>query len=68
MSTTNPNEDRLKKLLRNSMNPTPQAPTHTTPQSHVEVNMGGYISPVANIKVVGVGGGGSNAVDRMIDS
>ncbi len=67
MSTTNPNEDRLKKLLRNSMNPAPQTPTHPA-QSHVEVNMGGYISPVANIKVVGVGGGGSNAVDRMIDS
>jgi cell division protein FtsZ len=36
--------------------------------AHVEVNVGGYISPVANIKVVGVGGGGNNAVNRMIES
>ncbi len=66
MSTSSTSsEDRLKKLLRTSANPvTTQAPT---PQSHVEVNVG-YISPIANIKVVGVGGGGNNAVNRMIES
>lgn len=42
-------------------------PQQQSPQSHVEVNVG-YISPVANIKVVGVGGGGNNAVNRMIES
>ncbi len=68
MSTPTPNEDRLKKLLRNSINPAPQTPAYQAPQTHVEVNMGGYISPVANIKVVGVGGGGNNAVNRMIES
>jgi cell division protein FtsZ len=56
-------EDRLKKLLRtNAATPTPVAQA-----SHVEVNVG-YISPIANIKVVGIGGGGNNAVNRMIDS
>ena len=35
---------------------------------HVEVNVNGYISPIANIKVVGVWGGGNNAVNRMIES
>lgn len=51
MSSTNPSEDRLKKLLRTNMpSPTPQTPM--TPQSHVEVNVNGYISPIANIKVV----------------
>jgi cell division protein FtsZ len=33
-----------------------------------EINVGGYISPIANIKVVGVGGAGNNAVNRMIES
>jgi cell division protein FtsZ len=58
------NEDRLKKLLKSSI-PTPQA---TPTPSPVEVNVGGYISPVANIKVVWVGGGWNNAVNRMIES
>ena len=58
------NEDRLKKLLRNNIT-TQQATPVPAP---VEVNVGGYISPVANIKVVGVGGGGNNAVNRMIES
>ena len=49
MSTVNPNEDRLKKLLRTNMVATPPTPT---PQGHVEVNVNGYISPIANIKVV----------------
>ncbi|MBC7503857.1 cell division protein FtsZ [Candidatus Gracilibacteria bacterium] len=56
-------EDRLKKLLRTNV--TPQ--TAVAQPSHVEVNVG-YISPIANIKVVGIGGGGNNAVNRMIDS
>lgn len=47
-------EDRLKKLLRTNMNPV-NTPTPPVPQSHVEVNVNGYISPIANIKVVGVG-------------
>lgn len=57
-------EDRLKKLLRNNV---PQTPTPPPTITHVEVNVG-HISPVANIKVVGVGGGGNNAVNRMIES
>ncbi len=60
------NEDRLKKLLKSNIQiPQPSSNTHPSP---VEVNVGGYISPIANIKVVGVGGGGNNAVNRMIDS
>lgn len=59
-------EDRLKALLKNSINP--PTPTKSTPSHHTEVNMGGHISPVANIKVIGVGGAGNNAVNRMIDS
>ena len=51
MSTVNPNEDRLKKLLRTNMMP-PPTPVGPTPQNHVEVNVNGYISPIANIKVV----------------
>ena len=66
------NEDRLKNLLKNSLNTNTASSRQKeapTPQpSHVEINMGGYISPVANIKVVGVGGAGNNAVNRMIDS
>lgn len=68
MTTSPSSEDRLKKLLRNNMtqnNPVNQNPL--APQ-HVEVNVNSYISPVANIKVVGVGGGGNNAVNRMIES
>lgn len=64
MSQASTNEDRLKKLLRTNITPGQAAPA----PSPVEVNVGGYISPVANIKVVGVGGGGNNAVNRMIDS
>jgi cell division protein FtsZ len=33
-----------------------------------EIDMSDYISPVAKIKVVGVGGGGQNAINRMIES
>ena len=67
MSTSSTSsEERLKKLLRTNLNPQPSQPSQLS-QSHVEVNVG-YISPVANIKVVGVGGGGNNAVNRMIES
>lgn len=66
MSTaSSSSEDRLKKLLRTNTSPIQNPPS--LPQSHVEVNVG-YISPVANIKVVWVGGGGNNAVNRMIES
>ena len=65
MSAANANEDRLKKLLRNNVaSHTPQIPMGQAE----EVNMGGHISPIANIKVVGVGGAGNNAVNRMIES
>lgn len=64
MTVSNSNEDRLKKLLRNNIPPV-NAPT---PLAQIqEVNVG-YISPIANIKVVGIGGGGNNAVNRMIES
>ncbi|HBB26871.1 TPA: cell division protein FtsZ, partial [Candidatus Gracilibacteria bacterium] len=33
-----------------------------------EINVSEYISPIANIKVVGIGGAGSNAINRMIQS
>lgn len=51
MSSTNASEDRLKKLLRTNMAPATTA-ANPIPQSHVEVNMNGHISPIANIKVV----------------
>lgn len=64
MSQLSTNEDRLKKLLRTNITPQQVTPA----PSPVEVNVGGYISPIANIKVVWVGGGGNNAVNRMIES
>jgi cell division GTPase FtsZ len=57
-------EDRLKNLLRGGSTPK----TVAAGPAHVEVNVSTYISPIANIKVVGVGGGGSNAVNRMIEA
>lgn len=63
------NTDRLKELLKNNLNP-PTPATPATPsfrKSGYEVEMSN-ISPVANIKVVGVGGAGNNAVNRMIDA
>lgn len=60
-------EDRLKALLKNNINTSSNQKT-TQNQSHTEVNIGGHISPVANIKVVGVGGAGNNAVNRMIEA
>ncbi len=64
------NTDRLKELLKNNLNPpAPAQPAHMRKPygSGVEIDMGN-ISPVANIKVVGVGGAGNNAVNRMIDA
>ena len=51
-------DDKLKNLLRGN----------TSSASVEEINVTEYISPVANIKVVGVGGGGQNAINRMIAS
>lgn len=63
-------DDKLKNLLRNNIH-TPKAqktPPHVPTPSHVEVNVGEYISPVAKIKVVGIGGGGGNTINHMIES
>jgi len=53
-STTNP-EETLKKLFSSGKKST---------QNNVEITP--EITPMAKIKVIGVGGGGSNAVNRMI--
>jgi cell division protein FtsZ len=50
-------DDKLKSLLRGDSRSTVE-----------EINVSDYISPVATIKVVGVGGGGVNAVNRMMQS
>ncbi len=50
-------DDKLKNLLRGDSRSTVE-----------EINGSDYISPVATIKVVGVGGGGVNAVNRMIQA
>ena len=50
-------EDKLRSLLGGTIE-------QTGPE---EVNIGWNISPVAKIKVVGVGGGWQNAVNRMIE-
>jgi cell division protein FtsZ len=52
-------DDKLKSLLRGDS--FQKAPIE-------EINMLEHISPVANIKVVGVGGAGQNAINRMIHS
>lgn len=57
----NKRDDRLKSLLSTRKN----TQTHGWPE---EVKISGSISPVANIKVVGVGGGWCNAVNRMIEA
>ncbi len=48
------NDDKLKNLLRNNLTPTQKNTSHGS-SSHTEVNVGEYISPVAKIKVIGVG-------------
>ncbi|MDD3794306.1 MAG: cell division protein FtsZ [Candidatus Gracilibacteria bacterium] len=55
----NKREDKLKNLLGGNSGDL------SGPQ---EVKLSGGISPVAKIKVVGVGGAGQNAVNRMIES
>ena len=55
--TPKKSDDRLKSLLRGDSR-----------SSVEEINVSEYISPIANIKVVGVGGGGVNAINRMIAS
>lgn len=50
-------DDKLKNLLSNGKK-------STGPQ---EVKIKENISPVAKIKVIGVGGAGQNAVNRMIE-
>jgi cell division protein FtsZ len=54
--TTKKTDDKLKSILRGDRG------------AVEEINVTDYISPVANIKVVGVGGGWVNAVNRMIQS
>ncbi len=58
MSVAKKSDDKLKNLLRGG----------DMRSAVEEINVSDYISPVANIKVVGVGGGGVNAVNRMIQS
>jgi len=53
-------DDKLKSLL-SSRSPKPVSGPE-------EVNLSGSISPVANIKVIWVGWGGQNAVNRMIEA
>lgn len=52
-------DDKLKSLLGGGNNFSRNAE---------EIHVSEYISPVASIKVVGVGGAGSNAINRMIQS
>ncbi len=61
MTAPKKTDDKLKSLLRNDMGGGFRSQVE-------EINVTDYISPVANIKVVGVGGGGVNAVNRMIQS
>ena len=53
-------EDKLKSLLSGG-----KAKVESGPE---EVKLSGSISPVAKIKVIGVGGAGQNAVNRMIEA
>ena len=59
--TARKSDDKLKSLLRGDMRGDMRGAVE-------EINVSDYISPVANIKVVGVGGGGVNAINRMIAS
>ena len=52
-------DDKLKSLLGGG---------NFARNSIEEINVSEYISPIANIKVVGIGGAGSNAINRMIES
>lgn len=53
-------DDKLKSLLGGGSN--------FSRNSVEEINVSEYISPVANIKVVGIGGGGSNTINRMVQA
>lgn len=53
-------DDKLKSLIRGDIS--------ALRGGAEEVNVGAYVAPVASIKVVGVGGGGQNAVNRMIEA
>lgn len=53
-------DDKLKSLLGGG--------NSFSRNSVEEINVSEYISPIANIKVVGIGGAGSNAINRMIQS
>ncbi len=57
---SNSRDDKLRSLLSSKTK-------NTTSSSVEEVPLSGNISPVASIKVVGVGGAGQNAVNRMIE-
>ena len=57
----NKRDDRLKSLLSSKK-------TSQISSGPEEVNLSKAISPVANIKVVGIGGGWNNAVNRMIEA
>ena len=54
-------DDRLKSLLSSKK-------TSQISSGPEEVQLSWSISPVANIKVVGIGGGWNNAVNRMIEA
>ena len=54
-------DDRLKSLLSSKK-------TSQISSGPEEVKLSGSISPVANIKVVWIGGGWNNAVNRMIEA
>ena len=60
----------MKDLLQSAMNGTqPSDDSQPTPASTTSTHSSiPEVAPVANIKVVGVGGGGSNAVNRMASS
>ena len=55
-------DDKLKKLLSNSVSPISR--TNSWPE---EVDISNSISPIAKIKVIWVGWGGLNSVNRMIE-
>jgi cell division protein FtsZ len=54
-------DDKLKSLLSSKGSKTPM-------RGPEEINLSGAISPVAKIKVIGVGWGWNNAVNRMIEA
>ncbi|MCK9272775.1 cell division protein FtsZ [Candidatus Gracilibacteria bacterium] len=58
MAVNRKTDEKLKAYLRGDFTQNPIE----------EVNVSDYISPIANIKVIGVGGGGQNAINRMIAS